>query len=387
MGVAFLSAAQPLERRVSPLRRIHADSVTGTARYDFGMREVAADIERWRRRGEDVALATVVATRRSAPRPVGAKLAVSEGGELAGSVSGGCVESDVYEHARRVLRGEAPRLVSYGISDDLAFSVGLPCGGEIDVFVERARTELHERLLAIEDSAGRAVLFTVLSGLAVGEKLLVHESGERYGDALDGVADRASELIRSGRSRVLAEAEGLVFAEVLAPPPRLLVFGAVDTAEALCHSAGQLGWRTIVTDARAKFATAERVPSADEIVVAWPDEALAHVQPDYATAVVVLTHDDRFDVPALAGALRSDAFYVGALGSRRNQARRRQRLLEAGVAEDQLERIRGPAGLDIGGETPAETAISILAEILAARAGRSGGPLRDAPSRIHAGAS
>ncbi|MBA3366125.1 MAG: XdhC family protein [Actinobacteria bacterium] len=351
------------------------------------MREVAADIERWRRRGEDVALATVVATRRSAPRPVGAKLAVSEGGELAGSVSGGCVESDVYEHARRVLRGEAPRLVSYGISDDLAFSVGLPCGGEIDVFVERARTELHERLLAIEDSAGRAVLFTVLSGLAVGEKLLVHESGERYGDALDGVADRASELIRSGRSRVLAEAEGLVFAEVLAPPPRLLVFGAVDTAEALCHSAGQLGWRTIVTDARAKFATAERVPSADEIVVAWPDEALAHVQPDYATAVVVLTHDDRFDVPALAGALRSDAFYVGALGSRRNQARRRQRLLEAGVAEDQLERIRGPAGLDIGGETPAETAISILAEILAARAGRSGGPLRDAPSRIHAGAS
>jgi xanthine dehydrogenase accessory factor len=171
---------------------------------------------------------------------------------------------------------------------------------------------------------------------------------------------------------------------VFGPPPRLLVFGAVDTAEALCGFARQLGWRTIVADARGKFATPERLPSADEIVVAWPEDALAQVRPDHFTAVVVLTHDDRFDVPALAGALESDAFYIGALGSRRNQARRRERLLEAGVEEAALERISGPAGLDIGAETPAETALSILGEIMATRAARAGGPLRQSAGRIHA---
>jgi xanthine dehydrogenase accessory factor len=192
------------------------------------------------------------------------------------------------------------------------------------------------------------------------------------------------ELLRAGRSRVL-ELEGQkVFAEVFEPPPRLLVFGAVDTAEALCRAAKQIGWRTIVADARGKFATAARVPSADELIVAWPEEALARVRPDYATAVVVLTHDDKFDVPALKGVLDTEAFYVGALGSRRNQERRRERLLEAGVPEDALERISGPAGLDIGAHTPAETALSILAEILARRAGRDGGPLQQASGRIHA---
>ena len=168
------------------------------------------------------------------------------------------------------------------------------------------------------------------------------------------------------------------------PPPRLLVYGAVDTADALCAAAHGLGWRTIVADARGRFATRDRLPNADEILVAWPDETIAQVQPDHATAIVVLTHDDKFDVPALKGALETEALYVGALGSRRNQERRRERLLDAGVPEESFERISGPAGLDIGAHTPAETALSILAEILARRAGREGGALKTAGGRIHA---
>jgi xanthine dehydrogenase accessory factor len=191
-------------------------------------------------------------------------------------------------------------------------------------------------------------------------------------------------LIRGGHSRVV-EVEGRrLFADVFGPAPRLLVYGAVDTAEALCAAGKALGWHTIAADARAKFATPERIPSADELIVAWPEETLARVQPDHGTAVVVLTHDDRFDIPLLTAVLETDAFYVGALGSRRNQERRRDLLLEAGVDESALERISGPAGLDVGAHTPAETAVSILAEIMAVRAGREGGPLRRASGRIHA---
>jgi xanthine dehydrogenase accessory factor len=177
---------------------------------------------------------------------------------------------------------------------------------------------------------------------------------------------------------------GDTFHEAYGPPPRLLVFGAVDTAEALCSAAKQLGWRTIVADARGRFATAERIRSADEILVEWPEEVLAQVQPDRDTAIVVLTHEDRFDIPALLGALKTEASYIGALGARRNQARRRERLLEQGVSEEDIDRISGPSGLDIGAHSPAETAISILAEILAVRADRSGGPLKESKGRIHA---
>jgi xanthine dehydrogenase accessory factor len=303
------------------------------------MKEIADDLRRWRERGdEQVALATVVATRGSAPRPVGSKLAISEQGELAGSVSGGCVENEVYEEAQAILAGAEPKLCSYGISDEQAWSVGLPCGGEIDVFVEQMRWEEIEPVL---DAIERGERITVV----VGDGLLHQEYG---------------------------------------PPPRLLVFGAVDTAEALSAAAKQLGWHTIVADARGKFATAERIPSADELLVEWPVEVLARVEPDAWTAVVVLTHEDRFDIPALAGSLRSDAFYVGALGARRNQERRRVRLLEEGLSEEEIDRIAGPVGLDIGAETPAETAVSILAEILAVRAGRSGGSLKESKGRIHA---
>ena len=303
-------------------------------------------------------VATVVATRSSAPRPVGSKLIVREDGSLEGSVSGGCVENDVVVAAQEVRETGVPRLVTYGITDDMAFSVGLPCGGEIDVFVE-----------PLGEQVDSGVVLTVIRGEGVGEKLD------------DPELERAA--LRRGRSHVIELGDRSVFADVFAEPPRLFVYGAVDTAEALCASARLLGWRTIVADARPRFATAARIPSADELLVLWPEEALAHVAPDAATAVVVLTHDDKFDLPLVQGALATDAFYVGWLGSRRNQERRRGLLVEGGVAEDELDRISGPSGLDVGADSPAETAVSILAEILAVRAGRSGGRLRDARSRIH----
>jgi xanthine dehydrogenase accessory factor len=348
------------------------------------MKEILGDIGRWRQRGERIALATVVATRRSAPRPVGAKLGVSSGGELAGSVSGGCVENEVYGIAQDVLGGGRPRLATYGISDDLALEVGLPCGGEIDVFVVEPDEQLLERLKGIVDEERRAVLFSVVDGDDSGKSWLAVE-GEPT-EAPPDLAAQVDELLRSGRSRVLEHEGRTVFADIYEPPPRLLVIGAVDTAEALCAAAGQLGWKTIVADARGKFATPERIPSADELIVGWPEEVLERVRPDSATAVIVLTHDDRFDVPALKGALGTDAFYVGALGSRRNQERRRELLLEAGVPEEALDRISGPCGLDIGAVSPAETAVSILAEMLARRAGREGGALQTARGRIHAAA-
>ena len=304
------------------------------------------------------AVATVVATRSSAPRPVGSKLVVRDDGSIEGSVSNGCVESDVILAAQEVLAGGEPRLVTYGITDEMAIGVGLPCGGEIDVFVEPYRDDAAE------------VVLTVIAGDDVGAKLS------------DPELEQAAR--RRGRSHVF-ELEGqTVFADVSVPPPRLFVYGAVDTAEALCAAAKLLGWRTIIADARPRFATRDRLPSADEILVLWPDEALAHVAPDAATSVVVLTHDDKFDLPLVRGALETEAIYLGWLGSRRNQERRRGLLLEDGVAEEDLDRVSGPAGLDLGAASPEETAVSILAEILAVRAGRAGGRLKESSERIHA---
>jgi xanthine dehydrogenase accessory factor len=244
---------------------------------------------------------------------------------------------------------------------------------------------LLERLARLDDDGGRAVLFTVVEGNGVGAKALVVEGGETLGGGVPSWAlGEFDELVRRGRNRLLEEDGAKVFAEWYGPPPRLLVYGAVDTAEALARAAKLLGWTAIVADARATFLTPERIPSADLLIAEWPEEAIAEVAPDHQTAIVVLTHDDKFDEPALLAALHTEAFYIGALGSRRNQERRRERLLEAGATEDELARISGPCGLDIGAESQAETALSILAEALAARAGRDGGPLRRASQRIHA---
>jgi xanthine dehydrogenase accessory factor len=238
-----------------------------------------------------------------------------------------------------------------------------------------------DRLLELAHTDERAVLFTVVEGREAGARLLVLlDRNETVGDASAALAALAPEIRRNG----LHELEGSkVFAEVYGPPPRLVVIGAVDTAEALCAAAGMLGWHTICVDPRAAFATRERIPSADELILEWPDDALARIAPDHNTAVVVLTHDDKFDLPALKVALRTPAFYVGAIGSRNTQAKRRERLLEEGMTESELAQIHGPSGLDLGADTPAEQAISILSEALAGRAGRLGTPLRTAAGRIH----
>jgi xanthine dehydrogenase accessory factor len=287
------------------------------------MDEVLAKAEEWRAAGEQVALATVVATRRSAPRPLGSKLAVTAGGRLFGSVSGGCVEADVAERAKAILGGEPAQVVSYGIADDEAWSVGLPCGGEIDVFVEP---------FAGAPQIERGTSYVRVAG---------EHAGERWHDE-----ERTHTALR-----------GDVFAEAVSPPPRLVAVGAGDIAEALCALARPLGWRTVVVDPREGLATRERVPSADELLVVWPDE----VEIDADTALVSLVHEERLDLPALRAGVEGGAFYVGALGSRRAQEKRREQL------GDLLDGVRGPVGLDLGGETPAEIALEIVAEMLAAR--------------------
>ncbi len=245
--------------------------------------------------------------------------------------------------------------------------------------------ELIRRLHELRETGGRGVLFTVVEGEGVGGKALVVEGGETVGGGVPEAAlAQFDELVRRGRNRLLSLDDGTrVFSEWYGPPPRVFVYGAVDTAEALCKGVKLLGWTAIVGDARSTFLTRERIPSADQLIPKWPAEALAEIEPDHQTAVVVLTHDDKFDEPALIAALDSEAFYVGALGSRRNQERRRERLREAGVSDSALDRIQGPCGLDIGADTQEETALSILAEILAVRARREGGPLRTAKQRIH----
>jgi xanthine dehydrogenase accessory factor len=239
---------------------------------------------------------------------------------------------------------------------------------------------VYERLRLAIEREERVVLLTIVEGEPLGARLLVVDGENPVGNAPPELADLAVEA-RTG----LVEHEGRkVFAEVFGPPPKLVVFGAVDVAESLCALARRLGWRTVVADTRARLATPERIPSADELVVGWPDEALAKIGVDGATAVVILTHDEKLDTPALLAALRSPAFYVGALGSRRAQAARRERLLEVGLGEDELARLSGPCGLDLGATTPAETALSILAEAVAFKAGRQGGRLAESRGRIHA---
>jgi xanthine dehydrogenase accessory factor len=296
---------------------------------------VLAQAEEWRAEGEEVALATVVTTRRSAPRPPGSKLAVTAGGRVCGSVSGGCVEADVAERARAVLEGAPPELVTYGIADEQAWSVGLPCGGEIEVFVER-----YPGAPPFE----RGMRYVAVSGERVGE--------------------RWDEPDANGRTHV----EGDVFAESVAPPARLLIVGAGDIAEALCQIMKTVGWRTVVLEPRPGLV--DLVPSADELVQAWPDEVANLVDPE--TAVVSVVHEQRLDIPALRAALDGGAFYVGALGSKRTQEKRRAAL------GDDVDRVRGPVGLDLGAETPAEIALSIAAELLAV-AKKDGAPV-GAPS-------
>jgi xanthine dehydrogenase accessory factor len=291
--------------------------------------------------GEQAAVATVVSTIRSAPRQPGAKYVVTESGKYVGSVSGGCVESDVAERAKAVFAGGAANLIHYGVSDSDAFEVGLSCGGEIDVWLERADPELWRDVRSVLDNDEYGMLYT---NVETGEKRLERGVLESTGLRDDGI-----------------------FAEVVEGPLRVMIFGAAEAAEHLCAYGRQLGWRTTVVDARGALATRERLPSADEIVKAWPDQVLDRI--DERTAVVTLSHEERLDIPAVAAALERGARYIGAVGAKRTAERRRARLVEQGFTDADIGRIHGPAGLDLGGRSPAQVALAIAAEIVAETSG------------------
>jgi xanthine dehydrogenase accessory factor len=338
------------------------------------MKDVLADIDAWG--GARVALATVVDVKRSAPRPPGAKMAISERGDVTGAVSGGCVEGAVVEAAREVLEGAPPRLVRYGIADEDAWDVGLPCGGEIGVWIQ---ADPHPGFVGLARADGRGALVTDLES---GERSLLTADGGP-GDLDADVAAAAEELMWAERSELRTIGGRDLFIDVTHPAPRLLAVGAVDFARQLCRVARATGWRPFVIDPRAFFATPARFPEAEDVVAAWPQEGFARLGIDRASAIAVLTHDPKLDDAALVAALNSEAGYIGAMGSRRAQAARRERLLALGVAEEELERIAAPIGLDLGALTAEETALSIMAEIVAVRHGRTGGRLAGAAGRIH----
>jgi len=338
------------------------------------MREVLADVRRWRGEGRPVALATVVETWGSAPRSAGAKMALTPDGGISGSVSGGCVEGAVVEAGRQALAAGRPRLLSFGVTDERAWEVGLACGGKIEVFVAPLEPGVFEAQSRALDAERLAVSATVVRGPEnlLGRTRLRIEGGASSGTidpALDAAADAAIAETRTRRVEAASQAGEAceLFVEAIRPAPTLVVVGGVHIAIALTALAKTLGFRTIVVDPRTAFGNAERFPGADKLVTEWPAKALADLGLNSSTAVAVLSHDPKLDDPALTAALPSSAFYVGALGSKRTHEKRRRRLLEAGITEEQLGRLRAPIGLPLGGRAPEEIALAILAEIVAAR--------------------
>jgi len=358
------------------------------------VRETFADLDRWQREGEEIALATLVRVHGSAPRPAGARLFVTRSGRMSGSISGGCVDSDVFERALRVLERGQPALASYGIAEELDPEVGLSCGGNIDVLIEPFEPDPAWQALRRAVEQGRPAAFAIGLGPAslLGRRLALGGDPEPAGGvdpALDPtLVAEAGALLGTGGTRVATlpwqGGEATVFLEAFRRAPRLFIVGATHTAIPLCRMARELDFRVSVIDPRSVFASAERFPEADEVLQAWPAEAFESLSLDADAYVVTLTHDPKFDLPTLAHALRSEARYVGALGSRSTHARRMQRLREQGFGEADLERIRAPVGLDIGGRSPEEIALAILAEMVAVRHGREGNALRERQAPIHA---
>ncbi|HEX8093172.1 XdhC family protein [Jatrophihabitans sp.] len=406
------------------------------------MRDVLDQLQDWWNQGAEVGIGTVVSTWSSAPRQPGASMLVGPDGTATGSVSGGCVEGAVYELATEVRDGAGPVLQRYGVSDSDAFAVGLTCGGIIDIFVERVGPESFPEFGGVAEDirAGRPVaVATVVEAPAdlLGRRLVIRPApvsggpvsgGPVAGDSVagdsvagdsrpgdpvsgdpvsgdlvaagsqrlvDAVRDDARGMLVQGRTGVLHYGHDgerrvddiAVFVASYAPRPRMIVFGAIDFASAVARIGSFLGYRVTVCDARPIFATQRRFPDADEVIVEWPHRYLASTEVDERTVICLLTHDPKFDVPLLELALRMPLAYVGAMGSRRTNEDRLQRLRELGLTETELARLRAPIGLDIGARTPEETAVSVAAEIIAARWGGSGQPLRSSDGPIHAAAA
>jgi xanthine dehydrogenase accessory factor len=404
-ALAIFQAMKPLQHDFTASRRFPLSTRPARRAYTACVRDVLDELLSVWRAGGTAGVATVVRTIRSAPRQPGATMVVSPDGTVAGSVSGGCVEGAVYELATDVVASGRPELQRYGISDDDAFSVGLTCGGIIDVFAEPMSRETFPQLQAIADDIAAHRPTAVATVIAhpspdwVGRRLVIGPDaasgslGSARADA--AITDDARGLLAAGRTSVLSygpdgqrQETGMeVFVASHAPRPRMLVFGAIDFASALTRQAALLGYRVTVCDARPVFATPARFPDADEVVVMWPDRYLADQAEqgliDARTAICVLTHDPKFDVPVLQVALRLDAGYIGVMGSRRTHDDRMARLREAGLTDAELARLASPIGLDLGARTPEETAVSIAAEIIARRWGGGGLPLTETAGRIH----
>lgn len=341
------------------------------------MRDVLEKLIEWSASGQEVALATVVQTWGSAPRPAGANMAITAEGEMAGSVSGGCVEGAVVEAALELLQGGKPRLMQFGVADETAWEVGLSCGGNIHVFVRPINLNVIEAWQQAAKEGKSAALVILIDGpdKLLGEELVLLEGGDAqawgsFGPDLDpqtlGCARTA--LAAGTPDRIKDETLGAeLFINVELPLPTLIVVGGVHIAVPLVSLAKTLGYRTVVVDPRRMFGSVERFPNVDQLLQIWPDKALAEVGINSSTAIAMLTHDPKIDDPALKAALDSPAFYIGALGSRKTQAKRQQRLQEAGLSDEQLARIHAPIGLDLGGRSPEEIALSVMAEIVQAR--------------------
>ena len=357
------------------------------------MRELLETVRAWRAEGAALGRAVVVRTFGSAPRPEGATLVVTADGRLAGSVSGGCVEGAAFEEIQAARAAGVSRVIRYGISDEQAWDVGLACGGTIDVLVEPyLRPEVEA---AAGTGAGSVIVIPLPGdappaafgphppgpGEAPGASLSVGEDGVLAGstgvpDADAAIAAAAGRLLVRGGSATVTAGGRQFFLEGYPATPRLVIVGAVQVAMPLARIARELGYATVVVDGRAAFATPERFPEVDRLVVGWPDEVADEIGLGPADAVAVLTHDVKFDEPAIVEGLRRGCRYVGAVGSKKTQADRRARLRAAGVTDAELARLRGPIGLDLGGRAPAETALAIMAEVVAERYGGSGAPMR-----------
>lgn len=363
------------------------------------MRDVLDSVAAWHASGETFGLATVVNTFYSAPRGPGAAMAVSRDGEVVGSVSGGCVEGAVYESALQVIESGEAVLERYGVSDDDAFAVGLTCGGTLHVLVEPVSAAMYPELDGVVRSIREGepiAVATVVSGPGkIGARRAIWP--DRVAGSLgpqrldDAVTDDARGMLAQGLTdQRHYGADGqrrlddlAIFVRSFAPPPRMLVFGAIDFAAAVARIGSFLGYHVTVCDARGVFATSKRFPDADEVVVRWPHKFLEDAEVDSRSAICVLTHDPKFDVPLLQVALRTQAGYIGAMGSRRTHADRVERLREAGVTDEEISRVWAPIGLDLGSRTPEETAVAIAAELIQLRWGGSGRPLRETAGRIH----
>ena len=344
------------------------------------MREVLADLERWQQDEEAIAIATLVAVEGSAPRLPGARFCITESGKVSGSVTGGCVEADLTEHAAQVIVSGRPEIVRYGISDELAFSVGLSCGGDIELLVEPFQPDQAWNVTRDAISEQRPVALALALGppALIGRRLAILAGGTRVGaidrELDDEVTAVAQKLLLEGGSRRLQlpwqGEEATVFVEAFPPSPRLFLIGAAFAAQPLAKMAGDVGFRVTVVDPRAAFATRERFPTADAVIVERPERVLERAELDAYSYVVMLLHDPQFDIPALIPALRSEARYIGVMGGRKTHERRLAALREQGLGDDELARLHAPIGLDLGGRQPEEMAVSILAEMLAVSHGR-----------------